>query len=158
MGQSTDGQICFGIMIDEGAEPFPWDEDDEDGYGDIDEWWMKINGYTPPFEIWEENSAEYLPGVTEEMRDEYYTHRREWKKANPLPVELVHHCSGDYPMYIIALPETYKNASRGYPEPLELTDFEVSAERAMELVHFCEKYGIDIGEEYPRWWLSSYWG
>ena len=158
MSQSTDGHICFGILLEEGAGPFPWDEDDEYGYGDIEEWWRKINGYKPPFEIWEEHVAEYLPGVTLEMKDEYYNHRRDWKKVNPVPVELVNYCSCDYPMYIIALSETCKNANRGYPEAFEPNDLVVSAERAMELINFCKKYGIDMGEEYPRWWLSSYWG
>jgi len=157
MSQNTDGQICFGILLEEGTE-LPWDEDDECGYGDVEEWWMELNGYTPPFEIWEKNSAEYLSDITSEMRDQYYEHRRQWKKANPVPVELVNYCSSDYSMYILALPETCINANRGYPLPFEPNDLVVSSERAIELVRFCGKYDIDIGEEYPRWWLSSYWG
>lgn len=154
MSTSTDGQICFGILIEEGGD-LPWEDDEYGGYPE--DWWEEINGYQKPFEIYDEKGGR-LPNITENMVDEYYAHNRQWHKDNPLPFELVNYCSCDYPMYILTLPETRMNANRGYPEPFEPNDLVVSAERAMELVHFCEKYGIDIGEEYPRWWLSSYWG
>jgi len=62
MGQSTDGQICYGVKFEEDFE-FPWDDDP---YLDEDDWWLE--------------------GASEAEIDE---HRRDWLKAHPLPFELV---------------------------------------------------------------------
>ena len=62
MGVSTDGQICFGIMFDEGFE-FPWNggEDDQD----LESWWMEeVCGYKPPFELFTEE-GQWIEGMEE---------------------------------------------------------------------------------------------
>jgi len=52
MGVSTDGQICFGIALDDDeATKFPWDTDEHDG--DIEHWWLYEEGYENPFELYD---------------------------------------------------------------------------------------------------------
>ena len=151
MGVSTNGQICFGVMLEEGVE-LPWGED-------IEEWWRKVNDFKDVHEPWTEE-GEYAEGWEE--RDprfkEYYDARREWLKKNPLPVALVNYCSGDYPMYILAVPETFIQCSRGYPTEISVPDsFIVTIDQATAVLDFIEKYEIECDKK-MRWWLSSYYG
>lgn len=155
MGVSTDGQICFGVVCEEGTE-FPWDEKPWDG--DIDEWWrMEVCKYHPEVEIYDE-SGHYIDGKepSQSVIEDYFSAQRAFDKEHPLPVELVNYCSEDCPMYILAVSPTVMNCRRGYPlsfkpESLTVATFDVAA-----LLQFCETYGIEHGE--PGWWLSSYWG
>ena len=48
MGCSASCAIVFGLLFEEGYQ-FPW-IDDDDGSGDLEEWWREQNGYVPPFE------------------------------------------------------------------------------------------------------------
>jgi hypothetical protein len=142
MTTSTDGQICFGVLFEEGYE-FPWDEDPWNGNSEA--WWRDVNGYKPPFEMYNAD-GDYLGGVrpSQEKIDAYYAHRREWNKAHaPLPVEEVNVCSGDYPIYILAVPGTVKTAGRGYPVEIGVTDLAVK---------------IDAADAFATWYLSSFWG
>ena len=154
MGVSTDGQICFGIAFEDEME-FPWDSDEYDG--DIEGWWIcAVNEYRSPFEIYN-SDGEYLGGIkpSDERINEHYRAKRVFKNAHPLPVELVHHCSGDYPMYILAIPRTVKKASRGYPEEINPSEMVVTQDECNLLIEFCEIHGIEA--EAPRWWLTSMW-
>src|SRR5687768_12176248 len=108
MGTSTNGEISYGIAFDEDFE-FPWDDDD--GEGDLENWWLAVNGYKPPFEVYDENG--YIGGKrpSEEKLSEYFAAQRSFQAAHPLPVELVNVCSGEYPMYILAVKETVLTAN-----------------------------------------------
>lgn len=154
MGVSTDGQICFGIAFENGQE-FPWDSSEYDG--DIETWWIcAVHEYQSPFEIYNNNGG-YLGGVKppDERINEYYQAERDFKSAHSLPVELVYHCSGDCPMYILAVPRTIKKAARGYPEEIKPGEMIVTQDECGLLVEFCETHGIEA--EVPRWWLTSMW-
>lgn len=152
MGQSTDGQICYGFKFDEGHE-FPWDEHD-----DIEAWWLDIvHGYKPPFEMYTPE-GNYVGGKRwpDEKINEYYVHRNKFEESlPPLPVKLVNYCSGDYPMYILAVPQSYKEANRGSPEAFDPSELVVTEHQQAALWDFCKTHGIEHDE--PRWWLSSYW-
>jgi hypothetical protein len=154
MTVSTDGQICFGVLLGEGYE-LPWDNEDYDGW--IESWWLDVQGYKPPFEIYDESG--YIGGVKppEEKIREYHDHRYAYKVAHPQPVKLVNCCSGKYPMYILAVPSSCKGANRGYPEAFNPADLTVTQEEVDTLMQFCADYGIEY-EGKPQWWLSSYWG
>lgn len=178
MGVSTDGQLCFGVMFDEGFEfPWGWDGDGEFD-GDIEEWWRSVNGYVCPMESpWDEDGNRN-PGYSDNdpRIDEYFRVRREWLEANPIPVDLVNYCSGDCAMYILTLDNERLNmtARRGYPVVVNVFDLqraveETQAERV--LLQFMQMYGIgeagltdsstrfsEDGEILaPKWWLSSLW-
>jgi hypothetical protein len=154
MGVSTDGQICFGIPFDDGYS-FPWDNGDFSG--DIEDWWRIINGYKSPFELYDED-GEYIDGVepTRKQTNEYYDAQNKWDREHPMPVSLVNYCSGDCPMWMLAVPESFKNNSRGCPEKFDPKDLTVSQEAIDKLLKFCKDYDIEYEGE-PAWYLTSLW-
>lgn len=157
MSTSTDGQISYGILFDEGYE-FPWSTDEYED--DIDNWWREVNGYINPIDSpYTEDGAGYKPGYSSNhpQVDEYWRHPREWKEANPIPVELVNYQSGEVPAYILAVPSTVQTARRGYPEPFVPESLIVSGQDRQALIDFCAKYDIEMDTP-PSWYLSSYWG
>jgi len=154
MGQSTNAQLCYGIAFDEDTE-FPWHGEQFDG--EIEQWWRELLGYKPSFEIYDED-GNYLGGVepSKEKIKAYYAERDQFDKDHPsLPVEVVSHCSGEYPMYILAVPGTLQIAHRGYPEIVKPENLYVSPGRVDALVAFCNAHGIQVSP--PEWWLSSNW-
>jgi hypothetical protein len=136
MGQSTNGQICYGAIFEEGNE-FPWDE-----RGSLEEWWRTESGIdeakTYPAEGWRE-------------------YEQAFDAAHPCPVEEVNYCSGDYPIYMLAIPATLKKCRRGYPEKFEPSELVVSLEDFKAFTDFCGKYNL-ISEHPVGWYLTSYWG
>lgn len=150
----TDGQICYGVKFEEDYE-FPWAAQD----GDIEDWWRVINGYKPPFELFNAD-GNYIDGIepSKARLREYFDARSLWDaEHDKLPVAEVNYCSGEYPMYILAVPSTCNSARRGYPEKFDPATLVVSEEAQAALLAFCEKYGLTY-EAGPAWWLSSYWG
>lgn len=154
MGVSTDGEISYGIGFEEGFE-FPWDEHE----GDLDDWWLEVNGYKPPFELYDDE-GEYINGVRppQEQFDACYKAEAAFLKEHPLPVELVNVCSGEYPMYIVALKGTVLTVNRGFPKTFDPASLVVTDEQRNALLEFCRTHSIDTGDLEPGWYLSSYWG
>ena len=132
MGVSTDGIIAFGIQFDDGE--LPWS-----GHDDIEEWWNQETGF--------KGSAN---------SDSYYDDIRAHQQKNPMPVEVVWHCSYDYPMFILSLPNKSINACRGYPTEFKPEDLTVTEAELKVLKDFCEKYDIEYTE--PKWVVCSMWG
>lgn len=165
MGVSTDGQICYGVLLgEEGEGELPWIDEGE-SYGDLDEWWLSVVlGFRPSLEIYNEQ-GDYKDGKepSKEVIDAYYKERRDFIESHPkIPVEVVNSCSGDYPQWILAIPRTVKKAHRGYPEQFVPGSLKVTQKEHDELIAFCEKHKIEpananIGTV-TGWWLSSYWG
>lgn len=161
MGTSTDGQLCYGYLFDEGHE-FPWYS--EDDFGDLEMWWEEQNGYVElPLErepyTEDGDYQEWFKKLSRDEQDKYldprWEHHRKWVKDNPIPFDLVNYCSGDCPMYILAVPSTVITANRGYPERI------VSLPEIKGIKQFTEclqKYGIHDCIEQPSWYLSSYMG
>jgi hypothetical protein len=165
MGVSTNGVICYGIKFEEGQE-FPWDA--EPWEGAVQEWWRDVNGYKPPFELYDQHgnyhpSIKVVPGrypsdtkpEDESLTERYYAPQRAWDEAHPVPVELENYCSDDCPMYILSVPAIGTSAERGYPEAIKPHEF-VDPDPE-PLLAFCRKYKIRGGTK-PKWWLCSYWG
>lgn len=152
MGVSADGRICFGLLFDEGYE-FPWDESEMD----IDDWWRDQHDWKPSRPIYDEK-GNHLPGVLDADVKAYYKERREWDIAHPLPVELVNYCSGDYAMYILAIPGTGKRASQGDPVVISpALDFVLKAKDRQAFLDFIQTHEIDP-QAVPAWYLCSYRG
>jgi len=137
MGVSTDGQICFGNVYEDGFE-FPWDAGD----GDLEDWWRKQNGFDQSKDYPAEGWLEY---------------GKEFEAAHPCPVELVNYCSGEYPMWMLAVPSTCKSSSRGYPEKFQPSELVVPEAELKAFHDFCIKYDL-VPEEDAAWYLTSYWG
>ena len=155
MTTSTDGQICFGILFEDGFE-FPWDTDSWEG--NVENWWLDVNGYESPFVLFDAQ-GDWLDGIQpeEDKIGEYYTHRRVFQKEHPFPVKLVNVCSGEHPIYILAVPGTCKSASRGYPQEFDPSLLTITLLQLDTLYRFCIEYEI-LASDIAKWWLSSYWG
>ena len=153
MTTSTNGQLSFGILFEEGFE-FPWDS--EKYSSDIEDWWMDIRGFVNPLPNPFDEDGNYKPGFSDEDGAQYFLEIRKWCRDNPaVPVELVNYCSGDYPMFILAAKT--KTVSRGYPEEISPEFFADTEEAYQTLMAFVEEFGIAYEGE-PKWYLSSYWG
>ena len=157
MGISLDGQICFGIALDEDVK-LPWDNDLFEN--DPKAWWDHVLGYTPPFELFTPE-GEWIDGVEapEETVSEYFAARRKFREENPpLPIVIVKHCSYEYPMYIIAAKGTYISASRGWPKAIDWAELQSHANGCV-VTDFCVEHDIELPEDSkPKWWLCSLYG
>jgi len=154
MGQSTDGQICFGVVFEEDAE-LPWEAEEYDG---IEDWWTEVGGFKAEFDPYTDE-GEFKQGVshTDPRVDKYYNDRVEWRKRNPLPVELVNSCSTNCPMWIIAVRGTVQEANRGFPIKFDPAALTVDPKNLQAFIDFVGRFEIEFGGD-PAWYLSSYWG
>lgn len=82
----------------------------------------------------------------------------EWFEARFPGLSLERHCSAEYPMYIVAVADSTRSASRGEPEDLYPRDMVDKITPAMErkLRACATNLGIDQPE--IGWLLYSYWG
>jgi hypothetical protein len=157
MGVSTDGQICYGFILKE-EQTFPWDNEKFDY--DVETWWVEgILGFKHSFELFDENGRWIEPRQSKEVEDRYFQEKRDFEESHEkFPYELVNYCSGDYPMYILAIKRTCMSASRGYPEKFDPQQMEmISQEEDADFMDFCKKYKIKT-KGTSQWYLSSYWG
>jgi hypothetical protein len=158
MGQSTNGQICYGILFNEDTE-FPWDKE-TNRWPDIEEWWVfDVLDFRHSFEIFTPE-GDWIGGKEwpKEKINQYYEERESFEEQNPeLPVVLVNYCSSEYPIYILAIPETYFEANRGYPKEFSPPNLTITDDQKDILINFCNDHDIEFDDE-PGWYLSSYWG
>lgn len=151
MGVSTDGRICFGLLYEEGFD-FPWDEDEKD----IEDWWRDQHDWKPSKEVYD-GDGNHLPGITKADIEAFYKEQRDWDEAHPLPVEVVNVCSGDCPIYMLAIPSTVKTANRGYPVIIDInTDFQFKEGERQAFLDFIQTHELQT-EHVPAWYLSSEW-
>lgn len=153
MGVSTNGQLCYGVLFEDGFE-FPWDE-----YDGIEEWWKEVKGFVPTVFYPFDDEGNYAEGFNRESPevDAYFDEEDEWEKANPIPVELVNYCSGEYPMYIITVSTASYSNRRGNAvviDPNELIEEQKKVHDT--LIQFLTEFEIEYDEE-PCWLLSSWW-
>jgi hypothetical protein len=157
MGVSTDAKLCYGISFEEGYE-FPWMQEKYDH--DIDAWWRDVNGFVNRMPCPWTDEGEYAEGVSQgdQVIDDYFQVQRKWDEEHPLPVEIVHHCSDECTMYIIAIPGTLQKAWSGDVTEIDPAYFFQSLGNQVDaLIEFCKKYEIEITDT-PKWLLCSYWG
>lgn len=179
MSVSTDGILTFGVDLGEEPEGLPWQQtqtwdddehEDEEELG-FDDWLYDINGVSSK-PLWDEyyewergwrtgNYAHDSEGVKvyeklepkwRKKLDKSYEDQR--KVDNDCPIELITHCSGEYPMDIVAVKGTTTKAWGG--EPKEISGFEVDPKKLEAAAEFCRQHGIPF--ENPKWLLASYWG
>ncbi len=139
---STDGQICYGVLLEEGIA-LPWDS--EYG-GKIEVWWL--------FE-----ALEFKAVDEEQWLIKMGTRRLIKMGTRPAcPVNIINASCKSQPVWIIAIPDSMLKAKRGYPHgfyPMELAE-KAPLRWNVVLSGFCEEYDIKF-RGVPRWYLSSYW-
>jgi len=146
MGISSNGVMAFGIDLGEGDD-LPWRE-----FDDIDEWWNSVSGFNPSVNPYADDSSE----SSMDDINTYHDEKKLFEEENPLPIELVWHCSYEYPMFILAVNDTEMSASRGYPVEFNPSDMVITEAQIQVLKDFCEKYEIEYSE--PKWYLCSILG
>ena len=150
MSTSTDAILCYGVEYEEDYE-FPWGSDDaEDWY------YYKILGFNHSVEIYTPEGG-YIGGIrpSDKVINKYYAEYAAFKEKRALPFRVVWHCSAEYPMYILAQPNSVLTASRGYPVEVDM-NVDVSGDVNTRFVAFLQKYNLDI---HPcKWIMASYWG
>lgn len=155
MGSCSDATICFGIAFEEGYE-FPWDSMEFDN--DLEDWWLSVNNYEPPFQLWQEDENGVFQYVEENRHrsSEYYQHQRDWLKEHPLPVE-EHRC-GSYECYntVLAVPNTTVDGDWEYPTEFNPKDLVISPTDLRPFEEFIDKYVPDAKE--PKWLLFGFYG
>ncbi len=137
MGVSTDAIVAFGFDLGEDLPQSLLPDDDGDDYFDFEEWYLaKV-------------------GIEYQETDETGEYRKAREEAlASCPVEIITHCSYDYPMYFLALTGTRTTASRGCPQ--EIDPERVADDRILEMCRFCQWAGVDWVE--PKWQVFSVWG
>ena len=139
------GQICYGILIEEGAE-FPWDVDHE-------AWWRDVNDYKPLWCPYTKYGG-YKPGVkaNDPRIKEYFNHQNDWHTENPFPITIVEYGCCEFSEVILAVTSSLIDGIESFhPE-----DLIVSKEDRDTLLNFCQRWNIESDD--PKWWLSSYRG
>lgn len=151
MGQSTDGQLGFGVVFEEGYE-FPWEDD-------IEDWWLNECGFKPSVEIYGDTATGYANNVhpSQKVIDNYYDEKQAFKEAHPLPGRFENYCHHECPMWMLMVPSTFKRNSRGDATEIDPQKMTVTDEEKKALLDFCEKYDLKY-ENGPSWFLTSYWG
>lgn len=172
MGVSTDAILCYGVDFGEEPDGLPF-YDEENGV-DFDEWVYSLTPGLSNTHLWDTyyewektpeaqalrattyNLVPEFEKLNPQWRDELneiYARRRE--AENNAPVELVYHCSGDYPMYIVAVKGTTVKAWRGEPQEITTETFEIDVKHLFAAQRFCEEHEIPF--EDPTWILCSYY-
>lgn len=139
MGQSTDGILAYGFDLGIEEEKPEWLGE----HDDLEDLTAADAGLTEP--------------ATENYKDPAWSAYWAAKRATEAacPIELVSHCSGKYPMYIMAVRGSVKTAKRGYPETLTADDLTVPPEKVAAAKAWCEAHGIEWQE--AKWILASMW-
>jgi hypothetical protein len=146
MGISTDAILAYGYDLGDDPDVDWWanrDEDDEEesDFGEVaTNKMLESIGFT----------EKWVSGID----DEYFTRKR--NAEGQLGVEIIYHCSYDYPMYILAAKEI--RAYRGDVTVIEMSDLLINIEWDDKLARALQSLGIKPINEYPQWMLVSMWG
>lgn len=172
MGQSTDAILAFGMDVgDEWSLPGVDSEDEDSDSTDLGEFLARRADLEDPYKT-------LLPA---EVNEGPYAEYERWKAANPdfeaatsrwfaakqqleeaAPIEIIWHCSYDYPMYVIAMKGTQLSAARGYPKKIEdtreLVTTALSTAKIAEAARFVHEHELLDRPFEPAWLLFSMWG
>jgi hypothetical protein len=164
MSTSTDAILFYGYCFGDDFDNPPWkvkrneDGDLEDGYDDEESIYASAVGVNPPKEEYPVKNDD--SDVANEIRLNYSAYWADKSRVNKESCcEIIRHCSGDYPMYGVAVSSTVIKAWRGYPKDLKNCDHLIVDVIVNNLLkNYCEKMGIDVTGLEPSWWMVSYWG
>jgi hypothetical protein len=151
MGTSTDAILAYGYDLDGPDGEWQIREVDEYGSPTLD-WWDDDD-------IIEAVETKLLAATgfteTDWQVDGYFTRRREALAA--IGVEVISHCSGECPMYILAAHST--TARRGGPKTVDPADMAALQKDAdARLARALEALGMTPTQDKPAWLLASDWG
>lgn len=139
MGVSTDGIFCYGFELNEDFEK-PW--------ADFDDWIAEKLGKVQHPRV----------AFSEATKSEYHVF---WEKRKAFvessPVELVIHCSHEYPAEILAIRGTVVSAYRGYPKAVSIGELQAVAASKLDAFRVA-LINLHLPVKEPTWLLCSFWG
>lgn len=142
MGQSTNAIMAFGFDLGEelpdSFEANAEDDGEDDGGFESDDFLLRD---------YDAGIPEWQPGLS----PDYWKDKRD--ALAKIPVDLIQHCSGDYPMYFLAVRGTQRTATRG--NPTQASQYLIGQDEIDALRAFCDKHGIEWQE--PKWYIFSMW-
>lgn len=137
MGQSTDAIIAYGLDLGDEIEEFEYDEADGFESAAMKRLLAEIVGFT---EQWTPN------------KEGYFDRKRAAEES--LGIEIITHCSCDYPMHFLAARGSENRAYRGSPQPVG--DLVVDPTWNGKIAKAMSVLGIKSEGE-PAWTLFSNW-
>lgn len=151
MGTNTDAILCYGVELEPRVKLNVPDNargiDDEFDDYNIAEMWDQVylakTGIYPPQVPYEGN---------EEIYDKYWNTKRTCEQI--AGIEIVHHCSNEETLYIVAATGSVIRSWRGYPRKVE--SLEIKGGWDSDIMRFCEDMGFEVSK--PKWLLCSWWG
>jgi hypothetical protein len=160
MGQSTNAMLVYGYNL--GGEE-GWELEGCGEYGELPalDWYNPEDVDGDDFQsAAERRLLAELAGFTEEWsrENEGYFERERAAKTR-LGVEFDTHCSGNYPMYLLAAKVI--TVHRGSVKEVDMADLAVAPEMNgwnEKLSAALQALGIAPTQARPRWILCSYWG
>lgn len=156
MGQSTNAMLAYGYDL--GGEE-EWKVREAGEYGELPalDWYDPDDEDGDDFQSAAERRLLASVGFTEQWgeRDGYFE-REEEAKAR-LGVEFDTHCSGEYPMFLLATKVI--TVYRGSVEEIDVAELaQVPADWDGKLTAALRALGLTPTQERARWLLCSYWG
>ncbi len=142
MGQSTNAIIAFGFDLGEELPEHLQDLMDQRD-GDIEEVMAFDSG---------------MPIADIDSYFDYASYKQAKEDAlKQVHIDLIRHCSGEYPMYFLAARGSDRTAYRGSPTALESFDLDTSTfTPAVDAMRsFCERHGIEW--QGAKWHIFSMW-
>lgn len=153
MGTSTNAYLMYGYDL--GGGDGPWQIQGIDKYDTWEPAWLdEDEGFMESVL----NKLRAAAGFTEtDWRADGYFERRN-AVDEQLGVEVESHCSGDYPMYVLAAKKF--TAYRGDVEaiPTDLSALVAAESLDAKLARALEVLDFKPIQEKPGWLLVSYWG
>lgn len=148
MGVSTDGILFYGIAYGEDLDVSELAEHHGIAYEDFDFDFETL--YADKMGV-KSPTGDY--DLDPEVFKKYWADKREINKKSGC--EIGTYCSGDYPMYYLAIKDGHYSVSRG--SETEIPDgLTAKPEWKQQLELYCAFMGLPFKE--PKWLLVSYWG
>jgi hypothetical protein len=152
MGQSTNAYLFYGYCWDDEEGP-------EDAITNMDEWSERVlaaRGHANP---WDSHPGGFSPewmAANDQAIDDWSDLQKSVQAE--AGVNWGRHCSGEYPMRFLHIPESKFTAYCGDMQPI--TSLAIGDDWNARLAAHMEAQGAvsPDGENQPGWWLVSYWG
>lgn len=159
MGNDASGILAYGYSL--GGGESEWKIAEVGEYGEWRPAWLSITDEDLEPDMIEEMTARLLAsiGFTESdwSVDGFFTRKREAEAR--LGLEVITHCSGDYPNYALVAHKIEAEWGDAKPIPIaELEDQRVRSDWDEKLRAALELLGITPKQERPEWLLLAYWG
>lgn len=139
MGQSTDAILAYGFDLGE----------DLSEHGDLARIEDEFDGDDGDF-------FASLVGIHPYGHPDRQSLEERQRLLKTLPVELIRHCSGDYPMWFLAIPGTKQEANRGSPTRVLPQGMIISEYDNRRFLQWCREHRIDV--DGTGWYIMSDWG